>query len=1364
VFEPIDGTDSSLEQTTYGLLRVAHQAGSEVDNLIDLGQPEVPVDPQSYRLTTPEGLVFDIDQAFGIRKITEPNGNTLSYSSSGVVHSSGLGVSFLRDASGRIRDIVLPDGEMLSYTYSAAGDLSVSSDALNQVTQYGYTNTRHPHYLTEITDPRGVRAIRNEYDDNGRLVRTLDADGNAIEYTHDITGRTERVKDRRGNTSLIEYDESGRVLSETNALGETTRHAYDEEGNELSRVDPLSHETAWTYDARGNALTERNARGEITTSTYDARNGLVTQHDPRGVKVLENAYNPLNGALVSMKDALGNETRFTYDSSVGSQCESGELLSIVDAANATTRYEIDTACRGWRKAEVDALGNRTVFTHDAMGRVASETRSRIVAGATEQLVSRYTYDDKGRVTRTDQPDGSFTTTEYNAIDKPERECDSAGRCTVTTYDARGQVARIEHTDGTVETMTYDANGNALTQTDRDGRTTRMVYDAADRLIETIHPDATVPDGNDANNPRTRNAYDAAGRLTSSTDERGNATRYEYDEANRRTKLIEAVVDGNGAVTETHYDAAGRRAAVVDALGRTTRFVYDDAGRLAETIHPDATPHDDADNPRTRVEYDSLGRKAAEVDENGRRTEYRYDALGRLKEVHLGVGTATATVTKYGYDESGNRTEQTDAENRTTRFAFDSVGREIARTLPLGQRESKAYRDTGELSAHTDFLGQTTQWSYDDAGRVATIDYPSDPDVSFSYTSTGQRASALIAGGAAPTRYGYDRRDRLVTKTDAEGRTIEYRYDAAGNLTRRATANQAHTYDYDALNRLTRVVSTIGTEPPRETRYEYDAVGNRKAMISADGVRTEYAYDARNRLAHLAKRTAAALLFAASYTVDASGMRTAVEESDASGIERTLAFEYDPLKRLTKETIVARDAAQSRTSAWSYDRVGNRLTQQAAVGGASTSTTTTYAYDANDRLLTETTSDQVTTYTYDANGNTKTKQAAGSFTEYRYDDANRLVEMTSGGTRTTYAHDADGLRIAQTEHAGTPTTTHYVQDGTHAYSQVIESYVERDGLPQLRTVFNFADGLLSQTHYASGSTGTRFVHQDGFGSTRLLTDSAASTTDRWSYAAFGNEIAREGTTPVEHLYRGQQFDEKLGLYYLRARYYDANTGRFPTIDPFAGFGIDPSTLHKYAYAVDNPINQYDPTGNLSISWVTLPALLTTTIGRTILWGAAKPLLRRVALAAAVAVAASTPEVRQSPRDRDIPTIWFGLADTNEAAQHYEFSIDMGKKSVLHYSAPGAPKQWYRYKIECKGKSGEEFGTECDEYPFGKTIEGGPGNYPDRVSLRPVNEDDNSRAGTLFSSFLGSCGIAPNQGPESAFKVGTTVGATEWDCGD
>jgi RHS repeat-associated protein len=92
------------------------------------------------------------------------------------------------------------------------------------------------------------------------------------------------------------------------------------------------------------------------------------------------------------------------------------------------------------------------------------------------------------------------------------------------------------------------------------------------------------------------------------------------------------------------------------------------------------------------------------------------------------------------------------------------------------------------------------------------------------------------------------------------------------------------------------------------------------------------------------------------------------------------------------------------------------------------------------------------------------------------------------------------------------------------------------------------------------------------------------TDEYEYDAYGNSFTKQGTTPNNYLYRGEQFDSDLGLYYLRARYYNAGTGRFMSRDPEDGKAKIPATLHKYLYAAGNPANRVDPTGRDFVDYV------------------------------------------------------------------------------------------------------------------------------------------------------------------------------------
>ncbi|MCA9124091.1 MAG: RHS repeat-associated core domain-containing protein [Planctomycetaceae bacterium] len=88
---------------------------------------------------------------------------------------------------------------------------------------------------------------------------------------------------------------------------------------------------------------------------------------------------------------------------------------------------------------------------------------------------------------------------------------------------------------------------------------------------------------------------------------------------------------------------------------------------------------------------------------------------------------------------------------------------------------------------------------------------------------------------------------------------------------------------------------------------------------------------------------------------------------------------------------------------------------------------------------------------------------------------------------------------------------------------------------------------------------------------------------FTYDAYGNALGFNPTyAGTSILYSGEQYDARIQQQYLRARYYDAVSGTFNRLDPFAGNTQDPQSLHKYAYVHGDPVQGVDPTGLMTVS--------------------------------------------------------------------------------------------------------------------------------------------------------------------------------------
>ena len=101
--------------------------------------------------------------------------------------------------------------------------------------------------------------------------------------------------------------------------------------------------------------------------------------------------------------------------------------------------------------------------------------------------------------------------------------------------------------------------------------------------------------------------------------------------------------------------------------------------------------------------------------------------------------------------------------------------------------------------------------------------------------------------------------------------------------------------------------------------------------------------------------------------------------------------------------------------------------------------------------------------------------------------------------------------------------------------------------------------------------------DGLGSTSDLRDESGDAVADYTYDVFGAIRAQSGSSPNEFTFTGEQVDADSGLYFLRARYYDPATGRFVGQDPLLGSAREPSSLNRYPYVLNDPVNLVDPSG-------------------------------------------------------------------------------------------------------------------------------------------------------------------------------------------
>jgi len=1106
ILKPLNGTEATLKALDTRSVMVTP------DGKLMSGLDFQVYDPDEYQLTLSNGMVYILNEDFGIKKIIDNRGETLTYTQNGIESSRGESLSFTRDAQNRITKITDLSDKSVSYHYNQNNDLDYVIDQLGQKTQYTYQTG---HLLEEYIDPSGLSVAKNIYDASGRLIQTIDADGNVVEFTHNIDGNEEIVKDKLGRTSIFVYDDEGNVLSQTNPLGEITTRTYDAKGRELTITDPLGHSTTNTYDAKGNLLSTVDALGHTETTTYNDKQSPTSIADKNGntMTIVYDSYN----APTSMTTANGATTTYTYDNYNNKKSATNEY-------NQTTTYSYDVYgnlvekfSKGNLLKEVRPDGTVIRHTYDSSSNVLSTTTT-LADGTVTTTAS--TYDAFNRMTSTTDELGQTTTYSYDARGNKVSTIDAENRETVYTYNNHNKLIKTTYPDGTIETKTYDAMDNMLSETNQEAETITYEYDDADRLIKTTYPDDTT----------NSSTYDAAGRTTSTIDQNGNTTTYTYDAVGNKLSQTDAL---NNKTTFT-YDVQGNMLTMTDALDQTTSYEYNALNQRVKTTYPDGTSTTESKN--------ISGLPSSKTDEAGQTTSYGYDnsrVIPLLNQVTL----PNSATTKYEYDSQGKKTAQTDALGHTTSFSYKATGELQTETLPQGEQKTFTYDATGKQTQVTDYANKTQKFIYDAYDKLVRIEYVDGTTVTYAYTPSGRVKSITDSQGTIANTY--DTMGRLKTQTNPSGDTITYSYDGIGNITEILTPTQTITKTYDALNRLETVTDNQGT-----VTYDYDAIGRQTQVTFANGVTTNYVYDSRNRVTRIEhKKSDGTVLQSFIYTLDAVGNRTQIVEQSG----RTTNYEYNSVNQLTKETVSNDPKGNNTITSFTYDDVGNMLTK--TIDGIDTS----YVYNENDQLTTQGSK----TFTYDANGNL----VSDTDNTYEYDDKNRLTTVTTSTQTVEYSYDANDNRIAKITSNGTTT---YLIDANTPYAQVITESKANGTTVE----YTYGNDLLSD--------GTHNFLTDALGSTRGLVDSAEQLTDSYSYTPYGKLVSHEGNATNSFLFAGEQFDEEASDYYLRARYYSPNSGRFLIRDSYDGKNIDPITLNHYLYAGSNPSMYVDPSGHMSIS--------------------------------------------------------------------------------------------------------------------------------------------------------------------------------------
>ena len=1010
-----------------------------------------------------------------LAKVTDPEGNETAYTYdangnlASMTDALGNVTRYEYDGSGNLLSLTFADGTQVTYTYDALGRQTSMTDPRGNVTKYAYDGLGN---LTKTTLPDGTTQTA-AYTRNGQRKSVTDALENKTAYTYDGNGNQLTVTDPMGNKTVSEYDAAGRLLRETNALGGVTEYTYDQVGLPLTVTDATGATQVMTYDLAGNLLTRTLPSGASISVAYDSMNRPVRQVNALG-GVTEIEYDLL-GRITRVTDPLGAETTYAYD-------KNGNLLTVTDALGGVISYAYDALSRVISETAPD--GGVTRYAYDSVGNLVSVTDA---LGS----VTRYQYDENGNLAAMTDALGQTVSLEYNKNGSATTAIQKNGGVLATGYDKAGRVVFETDANGHATKYGYNRNGLITKVTDALGQQATFAYDALGNIVKITA----------LGNSITMYEYDSAGRALTMTDPEGCVTEYGYNE---NSQIASLTVNGNATLYE--YDAAGNIAAVTDAEGRRVTFAYDLNGNLTEVVYPDGT--------KDTTEYDALGRVLKNTPRTGLATAYEYDEVGNIVSVTQGeqvtryaydilgrmvaVTAPDGTETAYTYDALGNLTSETDPLGNTTAFAYTAESLLEKVTYANGSTQSLTYDLAGNVTAETDAEGNTKQYQYDKVNRLIAVIDELGGKTSYKYDALDNIAQVTDALQHV-ARYTYDKNGNLLTETDALGNKVQYAYTPEGWLESITRADgTVLTFTYDKTGSL--LAQNVGDG--QTIQSSYNEIGMVTEVSSAEGT-IVYQYDEQGYLVSVTNVNGDVV----SYTYDAYGNKTSMTYPDG----RTVSYTYDRMNRMTSVTGLdgdvtryAYDAAGRRvetasstlTTAYSYDSVGNLLTQ--ATSGASeiafsysynkngyitgevrkengtTTTTSTYAYDALGQLTSFLQSTGYgEQYAYDKAGNMTEKVLTGTdgietALKMSYNKANQLTGMANGKDKITYKYDKNGSMV---EKALSSKTYGKLTD-SYAYNALdqLTEYVGYDGYQQA-FVYDANGMRLSKSEAGNGNRST-----------------------------------------------------------------------------------------------------------------------------------------------------------------------------------------------------------------------------------------------------------------------------------------------------
>lgn len=676
----------------------------------------------------------------------------------------------------------------IAYAYPTT-TTTTTSDIGGRVWTFTYAGTSESGSLTAIRRP-GASS------DNITLtyspaLSAVTRDGVSTSYSRTVSGTTATTTITDANsgvTTAVADLTLSRVTKLTNELTRETNYVYDTSARPTEIIQPEGNKTVFAYDARGN----------VTSTTYKAKSGSGLADIVIPADYPASCANPVTCNKPNWtKDAKGNQTDYTYDSTHGGVLTVTAPAPSTGAVRPQTRYSYGatggvtlltgvSVCRTTSSCAAAADETKTTIAYTANLLPSSVTTA--AGNGSLSATTGYTYDILGNQITVDGPLSGTADT------------------TVVRYDNARQVIGVVAPDP-------DGGGTLV------HKAQRFTYNNDGQV--TLAEIGTVANQTDpawaafSSSQQVATTYDANARPVKSESKAGSTTytvaQTSYDTLGR----VDCVAQRMNSATWGSLPSSACTLATTGTLGpdRVAKMTYDAASHVTKVQTAYGTA-DQADE--VQYTYTNNGLRASASDGEGNPSVYQYDGHDRLSVTYYPTTNHTGVnwtdYESYTYDANSNITNVRLRDGQNIANSYDNLNRVTANDLP-----------------NTVYGEYDRTYTYDNLGRPLTIGASSGHNITFGYDALGRKVSE---------------QNYIGTKT--------YLYDLAGRRTRLTWPDAFYvTYDYDVTNNVTAIRENGATSGAGVlATYAYDNLGRRTTVTRGNGTVASYGYDAVSRLSSL----------------------------------------------------------------------------------------------------------------------------------------------------------------------------------------------------------------------------------------------------------------------------------------------------------------------------------------------------------------------------------------------------------------------------------------------------------------------------------------------------------------------------------